>query len=163
MVARITPSKDDFLINKDLESFDEELRFFHKILVLWERYGYALVTTRFDDRSISAFLKNRNISSPHDTKNKKIVIEDCKNDFIQFKGSGNVGRRLVKFIRNSYAHNIMERTESESSIGYLHLQTWGVSRRVNDGKPYCKFDLCLKFEDLRDLMEIILKKYWGKM
>lgn len=152
-IKRITPSVTTVLS-------DEELRFLHRILVLYEKYGTRLVTVRFDDKSISHFLNSHNLSTPHDTKKNKIWIEETKDNFIQFKGSGNIPRRLVRYIRHSFAHNRLEKVNGGTEDERIHFQNWKINRKINDNKPYCDFDASIKFCDLKDLMQLMLPKYF---
>lgn len=151
-VKRIIPSIKEILS-------DDELQFFHKILILHEKYGERLVTTRFDDKNIAKYLSSHNLSTPHDTNKNKIWIEKTDTDYIQFKGSGNIGRRLVKYIRHAFAHNILEKVNNGTPEERIHLQNWNINRKINDNKPYCVFDANIKFKDLKNLMQLILSKY----
>lgn len=151
-VSSIIPSTKDILSS-------EELRFFHRILVIYEKYKRDLKTTRFDDKVITNYLQAQGISTPHDTVKNKIWIENTVVDYIQFKGTGNIGRRLVKFIRHAFAHNIIEKVNKNCLEERIHLQIWNINRKINDNKPYCTFDANIKFDDLKQLMYLILPKY----
>lgn len=70
-----------------------------------------------------------------------------------------IGRRLVKYIRHAFAHNILEKVNNGTPEERIHLQNWNINRKINDNKPYCVFDANIKFKDLKNLMQLILSKY----
>lgn len=70
-----------------------------------------------------------------------------------------IGRRLVKYIRHAFAHNILEKVNKGTPEERIHLQNWNINRKINDNKPYCVFDANIKFKDLKNLMQLILSKY----
>ena len=123
-VKKFVPSTKEILS-------DDELRFFHRVLVLHEKYGNKLKTIRFDDKAITQYLDSVNLSTPHDTKKRKIWIEETKTDCIQFKGSGNIGRRLVRFIRHAYAHNVIEKVNKDKTEERIHVVASSVFRIVS--------------------------------
>lgn len=152
-IEKITSRQTSVLIEHD------ELKFFYDILCIWEGSNKKPDCINFSDKQLSKYLSSKGLNLPHDKRNASITIEQSTPNKIQFKGRGNLCRTLIRHLRNAFAHNLIEKkvvqtpstnaTES-SSEEYLHFQDWR--------KSECRMDGMMKFDDFKNLINIILKR-----